>query len=219
MNKCLVYFRDGILKKDYDRVLIAISMIRGVDTVKMDYSADVTPVDMENTKKDRVNERQIIDTNNRRKNSKSSQQYNPKLERRNSHSQTPPIPQMPAKSTKIEQPSPSMPQDFSQNTSSFNEPPLVEPSFPSDFSNIAPTNPKIPPESNSFVNTNAQQQSNPQQVSNQRKIISAAIKWGIYNKKIKIEKIRNASPQEIVDLAKTIIEEMPEQEREKFLNM
>ena len=49
-------------------------------------------------------------------------------------------------------------------------------------------------------------------------IISAlALRWGIHNKRITLEEIKDVSPQETVVIAKKIIENMPDEERKKLL--
>ena len=57
----------------------------------------------------------------------------------------------------------------------------------------------------------------PENAASQRKIISEALRWGIHNKKITLEEIRDVSPQETVNIAQKIIETMPDEEKKKFL--
>ena len=50
----------------------------------------------------------------------------------------------------------------------------------------------------------------PDKAENQRRIISEALRWGINNKRITIEEIKDVSPQETVDIAQKIIKNMSE---------
>ncbi len=57
----------------------------------------------------------------------------------------------------------------------------------------------------------------PDNADSQRHIISEALRWGIHNKRITLEEIKDVSPQETVVIAKKIIENMPDEERKKLL--
>ena len=51
------------------------------------------------------------------------------------------------------------------------------------------------------VQSNLESDISPDKAENQRRIISEALRWGINNKRITIEEIKDVSPQETVDIA------------------
>ncbi len=116
----------------------------------------------------------------------------------------------------------------------------VEDEFPADISQSVKTNSSSPdfvppknisPQSQPFVAQISPNQINPNQANSipehispenadsQRKIISEALRWGIHNQKITLEEIKDVSPQETVVIAKKIIENMPDEEKKKLLNL
>ena len=67
------------------------------------------------------------------------------------------------------------------------------------------------------VQSNLESDISPDKAENQRRIISEALRWGINNKRITIEEIKDVSPQETVDIAQKIIKNMSDDERKKLL--
>ena len=110
------------------------------------------------------------------------------------------------------------PMNFQQNV-----PPKIDP--PSDDSQIANYLEDAPQTNFAQDNTfapNPQTEPAPntaQQAEIQRKIILEAIRWGITNQKIKPEQIKEAPIQDLVSVARRMIELMPDTDKKKFLNI
>lgn len=82
-----------------------------------------------------------------------------------------------------------------------------------------------PPNINSFSESNQQTlnakdrfaENTISGAENQRKIIASIIKWGIYEKKITMDQLQQSTAEGTIELAKRLIEIMPQGEREKIL--
>ncbi len=122
---------------------------------------------------------------------------------------------------KTETPSPNFvsPQGIPPQSPNFVSPQNISPQSSNFVSpqNISPQNQPFTAQERAARESSAQQDISPEQANSQRKIISEALRWGIHNKKITIEEIRNVSPQETVVIAQKIIENMPDNERKRLL--
>lgn len=92
-----------------------------------------------------------------------------------------------------------------------------------DFSvNTAPApppntgfNPQFNANENTARASNSQDPAN--QAEEQKRIIAQIIKWGVHQNKISMEQLQSSSPEGTIEMAKKLIEMMPNDIREKIL--
>ena len=86
--------------------------------------------------------------------------------------------------------------------------------------NFAAPNLQTPP-SHAPPSLGAAQAITPQNTSNQaesqKQIISNVIKWGVHQKKVSLEQLHTSSAEGTIEMAKKLIEIMPNEVREKIL--
>ena len=62
------------------------------------------------------------------------------------------------------------------------------------------------------------QQNTQQQAEEQSKMIAEIIKWGVHNKKVSMQQLESSSAEGTIEMAKQLIELMPNSDRERILN-
>ena len=233
MKKCIVYLDDGILMSDAKKVIESVKMIKGVKKVSLSYtsnlgkSAKIRPKHNPMMDSRGLNDfNEDFQQNTTEFVSESSAQANRPVQNDPMNFQQNAPPNIPIQNNPMNfqqnvppnAPIQNNPMNFQQNV-----PPKIDP--PSDDSQIANYLEDAPQTNFAQDNTfapNPQTEPAPntaQQAEIQRKIILEAIRWGITNQKIKPEQIKEAPIQDLVSVARRMIELMPDTDKKKFLNI